>query len=98
MAVTRYFGTHAGEWDMVYRNPDVASTIYQERATRCLRWVDELALPSGARVLEVGCGAARTATALARRGFAVEAVDRSEEMLKVARRRRGGWTRSQTAA
>ena len=90
MAVTRYFGTHAGEWDMVYRNPDVASTIYQERATRCLRWVDELALPSGARVLEVGCGAARTATALARRGFAVEAVDRSEEMLKVARRRRGG--------
>jgi D-aspartate ligase len=87
IAVTRYFGEHADEWDSLYRSPDVSATIYQERATRCLDWVDGLALPSGARALEVGCGAGRTATALARRGFTVEAIDRSEEMLKVARRR-----------
>jgi predicted ATP-grasp superfamily ATP-dependent carboligase/SAM-dependent methyltransferase len=86
-AVTRYFGDHADEWDVLYRRPDVTAMIYQERSARCLRWVDEQALPYGARVLEVGCGAGRTATALARRGFAVDAVDRSAEMLEVARGR-----------
>jgi D-aspartate ligase len=84
--VARYFGEHAGDWDVLYRSGGVAARIYQERAARCLSWVDGLDLPPGARVLEVGCGAGRTATALARRGFAVDAIDRSEEMLTVARR------------
>ena len=46
-----------------------------------------LAPLEGARILDVGTGTGRAALALARRGARVTAVDASEEMLAVARRR-----------
>ena len=39
------------------------------------------ALPEGARILDLGCGPGTAAGALAARGFAVEAVDASGEMV-----------------
>jgi len=39
------------------------------------------------RLLDLGCGTGRTLVAFARRGFAVEGVDLSSEMLEVARRK-----------
>ncbi len=45
------------------------------------------ALPSGARVLELGCGSGRDAAALVSRGFEVTAMDGSAEMLREAVRR-----------
>ncbi|MDQ3879444.1 MAG: class I SAM-dependent methyltransferase, partial [Actinomycetota bacterium] len=41
-------------------------------------------LPSGARVLEIGCGAGMLSVALAHRGFDVTATDSSAEMLQAA--------------
>jgi SAM-dependent methyltransferase len=51
-----------------------------------LEWIDDLALPKGARVLEVGCGAGFTAIELGRRGYTVEAMDSSEAMVERTRR------------
>ena len=47
--------------------------------------VEQLGLPPGARVLDVGCGPGRHAHALARRGFEVVGVDISDRFLALAR-------------
>ena len=47
--------------------------------------LDELRLPSGARVLDVGCGPGRHAIALAEAGLAVTGVDVSARFLELAR-------------
>ena len=47
--------------------------------------VDALALESGMRVLDVGCGPGRHSLALARRGFGVVGVDHSAEFVGLAR-------------
>jgi SAM-dependent methyltransferase len=54
--------------------------------------VEALALPAGARILDVGCGPGRHAVALARRGYAVTGVDVSPRFLAIAaeRARRAG--------
>jgi len=47
--------------------------------------IDVLGLAQGDRVLDIGCGPGRHALALARRGFEVVGVDRSEEFVGLAR-------------
>jgi ubiquinone/menaquinone biosynthesis C-methylase UbiE len=49
-----------------------------------LSWVDSLALASGARILEVGCGAGLLSVDLARRGLCVVAIDPVEAMVAQA--------------
>ncbi len=46
--------------------------------------IEELKLPPGARVLDVGCGPGRHAIALAKTGYAVTGVDVSPRFLEVA--------------
>ena len=48
--------------------------------------VDTLALTSGQRILDVGCGPGRHALALARRGFNVVGIDASEEFVVLAQK------------
>lgn len=65
--------------------------------------LDELRLPPGAAVLDVGCGTGRHAIELARRGFAVTGLDLSAEMLARASEAAGAqnvhveWIRSDAA-
>src|SRR5688572_30222331 len=42
-------------------------------------------LPAGARVLDIGCGPGQFSQYLMDRGFIVEGIDTSEEMLRIAR-------------
>lgn len=56
------------------------------------RLLDLLALPAGARILDCPCGQGRHAHLLAEAGFDVDALDYSDDLLKVARKRGTGKT------
>ncbi|MGA3193093.1 MAG: class I SAM-dependent methyltransferase [Candidatus Bathyarchaeia archaeon] len=60
--------------------------INRQRQAAAFKYVDELSLPKNSHVLEVGCGAGFLAVALARRGFAVEAVDHAPAMIELTKR------------
>jgi ubiquinone/menaquinone biosynthesis C-methylase UbiE len=78
------FDASARSWDSMYDASDFDSVAYyRPRLDRTLAWVDKLALPVGARVLEIGFGAGRAAVALAQRGLLVTGI----EMLGLARER-----------
>jgi predicted ATP-grasp superfamily ATP-dependent carboligase/2-polyprenyl-3-methyl-5-hydroxy-6-metoxy-1,4-benzoquinol methylase len=79
--VGRYFGSAARYWKSIYEDRRLTPLLYRERHETALRWIDEIALEPGARVLEVGCGSGHTAVALARRGHPVHAVDSTPEMI-----------------
>lgn len=86
-SVDRYFKAAAKQWDEIYELDTVYARIHQERARIVLSMVESIALPTEARILEVGCGAGSTTVALARRGYAVEAVDTVRDMLLTTRAR-----------
>lgn len=84
--VDEYFRSSAGYWRRIYHDEALLPVIYRDRHEAALRWVDEAGLPAGAQVLEVGCGAGLMTVALARRGYAVQAIDSTQEMVDMARR------------
>ncbi len=83
--VVDYFLTNARYWRSIYQEADVQSLIYRLRREVVLELVDKLALPTGSRILEIGCGAGSTAVELARRGHWVEAVDVVPSMIEMTR-------------
>ena len=87
--VDAHFTTNAAYWRDVYNAATVDGAIYRERQSRALRWIDDLELPAGSRVLEVGCGAGSLSSQLADRRFVVRAIDSSEGMVEVARQLAG---------
>jgi ubiquinone/menaquinone biosynthesis C-methylase UbiE len=84
-AVDAYFEASSSYWNDIYRRDDVRSLIVQQRNEIALSWVDQLGLPPGSPVLEVGCGAGLTAVALARRGLRVCATDAVAAMIDLTR-------------
>jgi SAM-dependent methyltransferase len=84
--VDRFFDGAANYWLDIYRQDGLQGVIYRERMEAALRWIRDVRLPAGARVLEVGCGAGLTAAELGRSGFEVTATDSSIEMVKKAQR------------
>jgi ubiquinone/menaquinone biosynthesis C-methylase UbiE len=86
--VDAFFRDRSYYWQDVYReeNNSLRASVYRERRSVVLALVDQLGLPGRSRVLEVGCGAGFTAVALAKRGYAVEAVDTVDAMLDLTRR------------
>jgi ubiquinone/menaquinone biosynthesis C-methylase UbiE len=83
--VDGFFATRVATWAEIYGAAGLVPVIHQERRAVSLRWIDELTLAPGARVLEVGCGAGLTAVSLAQRGYVVDAVDTVPEMLERTR-------------
>jgi ubiquinone/menaquinone biosynthesis C-methylase UbiE len=83
-AVEQFFDAVAGYWTDVYGRTGLDGLIYRERMHTAARWIDELGLQRGARVLELGCGAGLLAAQLGRRGFRVTAADSSQEMVRLA--------------
>jgi ubiquinone/menaquinone biosynthesis C-methylase UbiE len=78
-----FFAATARFWGDIYTGSDVFSVIHQDRLQRALRLVDELRLPPGSRVLDVGCGAGLFSIALTERELAVDAVDEAPEMMEL---------------
>ncbi|MGC4087327.1 MAG: class I SAM-dependent methyltransferase [Polyangiaceae bacterium] len=73
------FGTYSRYYDLLYKNKDYASEV---------AYVERLIQRHGAgakSILDLGCGTGRHAHLLARKGYAVTGVDRSEEMLVTAK-------------
>jgi SAM-dependent methyltransferase len=85
--VDAYFGAESRFWADIYDRDDVYAVIHQRRRALALRWIAELRLPAGSRILEVGCGAGLTAVELARNGLVVDAIDSAAEMIELTRRR-----------
>lgn len=83
--VDEVFDASSTFWRDTYQGKDAYGINVQQRQAAALSYVDGLSLPKPARVLEIGCGAGFMAIALARRGFAVEAVDHSPAMIKLTR-------------
>ncbi|MEV5677719.1 class I SAM-dependent methyltransferase [Streptomyces sp. NPDC052179] len=73
-----YTGTGPG----VITPDGCAVELYARLSVREEPDVIQAAVPAGASVLELGCGAGRVTRSLVERGFAVTAVDESPEMLE----------------
>ena len=52
-------------------------------------WIDGVAMPAGARILEIGCSTGRLTGELAKRDFAVVGMDRSARAIRFALRTAG---------
>ena len=85
--VNERFDSHARDWDELYKKDDLFSVIIRNRHDRAVGWIDNLELPAGSRVLEIGPGAGLMTAALARRGFRVTGADSVPRMIEIARRR-----------
>ncbi len=83
--VRSYFQERSRFWKNIYAGDGVFAETIRDRQAAALHWIDGLALPEGARALEVGCGAGFLAVALAQRGLHVCAIDAAEAMIEQAR-------------
>lgn len=80
---TSVFGAeYAAAYDQLYRDKD-----YQAECDLLERIFDRFARGAVRRLLDLGCGTGNHALPLAARGFDVVGVDRSNEMLDIARGR-----------
>jgi ubiquinone/menaquinone biosynthesis C-methylase UbiE len=75
MLVDTHFDLNVAGWSDVYDQNSVHGAIYRKRLEIVLSWIDELAIPGGEKVLEIGCGSGRCTVALAQRGYLVHAMD-----------------------
>src|SRR5262245_43355036 len=82
-----YFNAEAEAWRATYSvRGELPSLLIQERGQKVMEYVDSLALPRGARVLDLGCGAGLVSRQLVERGFQVVGIDVAESMLELARK------------
>ncbi len=83
--VNAHFQSHAAQWRDVYEEASVEGEIYRKRLAIVLKWVDQLAMPLGEQILEIGCGGGLSSVALAQRGYLVQAMDSVADMLNSTR-------------
>jgi len=76
-----HFGRLASRW---WDADGEFSTLHDVNPVR-LAWIDDLAGLAGRRVLDVGCGGGLLSEAMARRGATVTGIDKSPDLLSVAR-------------
>lgn len=78
-----FYGSFAWAYDLLSDRP-IASECAQIASI-----LSDRGLPSGARLLDAGCGTGRYAVELARRGYRVTGLDASADLIAVARQRAG---------
>ena len=74
-----FYGEYAWAFDLLIDRP------VRKECAAIAAWLIERGVPPGSRLLDAGCGTGRYAGELARRGYAVEGVDRSSELIDTAR-------------
>jgi SAM-dependent methyltransferase len=74
-----FYGEYAWAFDLLIDRP-----VGKECAA-ITAWLIERGVLPGATLLDAGCGTGRYAGELARRGYAVEGVDRSSELIETAK-------------
>src|SRR5206468_4617666 len=79
--------SHVAQWRDVYEQAGVEGAIYRKRLEIALSWIDELSIPAGERILEIGCGGGGCTVALAQRGYRVQAIDSVRGMLNSTQQR-----------
>jgi SAM-dependent methyltransferase len=79
-----FYGEYAWAFDLLIDRP-----VGQE-CSAIAHWFTERGVFPGATLLDAGCGTGRYAGELARRGYAVEGVDRSPDLIETARQSVGG--------
>src|SRR3984893_1723658 len=84
--INTYFQSAAAYWTEIYRREGVLEFIHQERQRIMLGLVGTLGLPYGTRALEIGCGAGFAAVELAKKGYAVDAIDSVPVMVDLTRK------------
>ena len=75
-----FYGDYAWAFDLLIDRP------VARECTAIAGWLVERGVVPGASVLDAGCGTGRYAIELGRRGYVVEGVDQSLELIDVARR------------
>ena len=75
-----FYGEYAWAFDLLIDRP-----VARECAA-ITRWLVERGVVPGAKALDAGCGTGRYAIELGRRGYVVDGVDRSPELIDVAKR------------
>jgi SAM-dependent methyltransferase len=83
--VNEHFAEAAPYWQDIYQQQDVYSRIHQQRNALVLVLVEQLRLPAGSRILDIGCGSGLTTVALAQRGYRLDALDTVPAMLDLTR-------------
>jgi len=75
-----FYGEFAWAFDLLIDRP------VAKECTAIAGWLVERGVFPGARLLDAGCGTGRYAIELGRRGYVVEGVDQSPELVDVAKR------------
>jgi ubiquinone/menaquinone biosynthesis C-methylase UbiE len=70
----QYF-TASRPWKDIHYREGLYETIYRQRWGAAVTLLEQMPLPPGSRVLEIGCGPGVTTLALVQRGYLVYAVD-----------------------
>jgi len=76
-----FYGEYAWAFDLLIDRP------VTKECTAIADWLVARGVVPGARLLDAGCGTGRYAIELGRRGYVVEGIDRSPELIDVAKRR-----------
>jgi SAM-dependent methyltransferase len=74
-----FYGEYAWAFDLLIDRP------VGQACAAIAAWFSERGVLPGATLLDAGCGTGRYAGELARRGYALEGVDRSTELIEIAR-------------
>ena len=78
-SVRPFYGKYAWAYDLLIERP------VRKECAAITDWLVERGVRPGSRILDAGCGTGRYCAELARRGYLVEGVDRSPDLIRIAR-------------